>query len=392
MKTKRLIFTIATAILVICPLFAYSAEPGKTGQEIILGQSCDLEGPEKEFGNAFKNGAMAYFSKINKEGGIKGTKIRLITYNDSSDPGLVLKNTEKLLDIDKVFALFGYAGVGSTYSNIIPFIQKADIPFFGPVSGAESLRTPAIKQIFCLRAGFNEEAETMIARLGEKDLKRIAIVYEETDTGAAAYDTFRRVMEKKQAQVAVSASISNDMKNIADAVQTIGTTNPDAVIMALSSKIASEFISSFRNKKTDTILMAFSFSDGEKIGKTLLNKGIGVVVNQVVPFPNYLKVPVIAEYTKLSEEFTPGSEPTFAGVEGFISAKAFCKILGEMEGTNITKEAFYKAAEAQEESDTGGFIFSFGPKARSGSKFVYLTQIGPGGFVTPIKSLGDIYK
>jgi len=381
--------------LLVALFFTYLsslAENEKSNQEIVLGQSCDLEGPYKDFGNSFKNGATAYFSKVNENGGIKGKKIRVITYNDNSDSGLVLKNTERLIEVDKVFALFGYAGVTSTYSNIIPFIQKANIPFFAPVSGSESLRTPLVKQIFCLRAGFNEEAQTMIERLVEKDLKRIGIVYEGNETGSSAFESTRKIMEKKGVPVSFSANISSDFKNIDEAIQTATTNNPDAILIAASSRVASEFISRIKAKKTESLLIAFSFSDGDTIGKQLLNKGVGVVVNQVVPFPNYLKIPVIAEYTKLSEKYTPNAEPSFASVEGFIAAKAICRILEETDGTPLTREAFYKAAEAQDGTDIGGFTFTFSPKERAGSKFVYLTQIGPGGFVTPIKNLTDIYK
>jgi ABC-type branched-subunit amino acid transport system substrate-binding protein len=315
-----------------------------------------------------------------------------MTYNDSSDSGLILKNTEKLIDIDKVFALFGYTGINSTYSNIIPFIQKADIPFWGCVSGSESLRMPPIKQVFNIRAGFNDESVAMVDRLIERGLKRIAVVYEETETGSSAFESTRRIMEKKSVPMLTSANISSDLKNIDDAVSSMISANPDAVLMAVSSKVASEFISRIREKKNDTILVAFSFADGETVGKNLLNKSVGVVVNQVVPFPNYLKIPVVAEYTKLSEKYFPKTEPSFAGVEGFIAAKAFCRILEDTEGQALTREAFYKSAESQHDSDVGGFTFSFGPKERSGSRFVYLTQIGPGGFVVPIKTLADIYR
>jgi len=390
-KTKKFIFMSALLALILHCTICF-AENEKAIQEIVLGQSCDLDGPYKDFGNSFKNGATAYFSKINESGGIKGKKIRVITYNDNSDSGLILKNSERLIEVDKVFALFGYAGVTSTYSNIIPFIKKANIPFFAPVSGSESLRTPLVKQIFCLRAGFNEESNAMIERLLEKGLKRIGIVYEENETGASAFESARKVMEKKAVPVSFSANISSDFKNINEAIEAASTNNPDAVLIAASSRVAAEFISRIKAKKTESLLIAFSFSDGDTIGKQLLNKALGVIVNQVVPFPNYLKIPVVAEYSKLSEKYTPNEEPSFAGVEGFIAAKAICRIIEDAEGTSLTREAFFKAAEAQDDTDIGGFTFTFSPKERSGSKFVYLTQIGPGGFVTPIKNLTDIYK
>lgn len=383
-----LVFSVLTGLFY--PALSFSSEAEKPVQEIVIGQSCDIEGPNKDFGNSFRNGATAYFSKINETGGIKGRKIRLVTYNDSSDSGLILKNTEKLIDIDKVFALFGYTGINSTYSNIIPFIQKADIPFFACVSGSESLRMPPLKQVFNIRAGFNDEAAAMVERLFEKELKRIAVIYEETETGSSAFESTRRIMEKKSVPMLLSANISSDLKNIDEAVSAVVSASPDAVLMAASSKVSSEFVSRIKTKKIDSILIAFSFADGETVGKTLLNKSVGVVVNQVVPFPNYLKIPVVAEYNKLSEKYTPKTEPSFAGVEGFIAAKAFCRILEDAEG--FTREFFYKSAEAQHDTDVGGFIFSFAPKERSGSKFVYLTQIGPGGFVVPIKTLSDIYR
>lgn len=391
LKTKNFLFIFALLAIFIT-YSNCSAENEKNNQEIVFGQSCDLEGPYKEFGNNFKDGATAYLTKVNDAGGIKGKKIRLISYNDNSDSGLALKNTERLIEVDKVFALFGYAGVTSTYSNIVPFIQKANIPFFAPVSGSESLRTPLVKQIFCLRAGFNEEANAMISRLVEKGLKRIGIVYEENETGVSAFESARKVMEKKAVPVSFIANISSDFKNIDEAIQSATTNNPDAIIIAASSRVASEFVSRIKAKKTESLLIAFSFADGDTMGKQLLNKGLGVIVNQVVPFPNYLKIPVIAEYTKLSEKYTPKAEPSFAGVEGFIAAKALCKILEDAEGATLTREAFYKAAETQDDTDIGGFTFTFSPKERAGSKFVYLTQIGPGGFVTPIKNIADIYR
>lgn len=392
MKIYRQLLLIILICQVYSPYSICFADQTKMSQEIVLGQSCDLEGPYKDFGTNFKDGALAYFSKVNEAGGIKGKKIKLISYNDSSDSGLVLKNTEKLIEVDKVFALFGYADVTSTYSNIIPFIQKANIPFFAPVSGSESLRVPLIKQVFCLRAGFNEESKAMVDRLTDNGLKRIGIVYEENETGSSASDSARKIMEKKNLPVAFSANIDSSLKNIDEAIKTTVTNNPDAVIIAASSRTASEFIARIKAQKTESLFIAFSFADGDSMGKSLLNKGLGVIINQVVPFPNYLKIPVIAEYTKLTEKYMPKTEPTFAGVEGFIAAKAFCRILEETEGSTITREAFYKAADSQDDTDIGGFTFTFSPKERAGSKFVYMTQIGPGGFVTPIKNLSDIYK
>ena len=91
------------------------------------------------------------------------------------------------------------------------------------------------------------------------------------------------------------------------------------------------------------------------------------------------------------KQFTPEVEPNFMGMEGFIAAKALCNILAETPEP-VTRKGFIDTAEKQVNADLRGFTISFSPDNHQGSNLFYLTQVAPGGFISPIVSLKDLYE
>ncbi len=55
--------TVFTFTFIAPPAFA---ENGVTDSEIVLGQSCALEGPAKALGTGMRAGLEAYFAKVNQ--------------------------------------------------------------------------------------------------------------------------------------------------------------------------------------------------------------------------------------------------------------------------------------------------------------------------------------
>src|ERR1017187_6999071 len=82
---------------------------GVTKTSILLGQSAPLSGSNREFGVDIRDGALAYFSKLNAAGGVHGRKIELVTLDDANDVARAGENTRVLTEEREVFALFGYA-------------------------------------------------------------------------------------------------------------------------------------------------------------------------------------------------------------------------------------------------------------------------------------------
>ncbi len=53
--------------------------------EVVVGQSAPLTGGNAELGLDIRNGALAYFKKVNDAGGVNEKKVKLVTLDDKSD-------------------------------------------------------------------------------------------------------------------------------------------------------------------------------------------------------------------------------------------------------------------------------------------------------------------
>src|SRR6266851_810071 len=69
--------------------------PGVTASTIVIGQSAPLTGANAELGNDIRNGALAYFKKINEAGGVNGRRIELATLDDANQVPRAEANTKK---------------------------------------------------------------------------------------------------------------------------------------------------------------------------------------------------------------------------------------------------------------------------------------------------------
>src|SRR4051794_7315355 len=104
MKTLQTLLAISLTALFASPALSQ----GVTATTINIGQSTPLTGANAELGQDIRNGALAYFKKVNDAGGVHGRKIELITLDDANVVQRAGENTQKLVD-QGVFALFGYA-------------------------------------------------------------------------------------------------------------------------------------------------------------------------------------------------------------------------------------------------------------------------------------------
>src|SRR5258708_23854610 len=150
-------------IIVPATALAATADPGVTANSILLGKSAAFAGPAQELGLEMRAGAMAYFQAVNAAGGVNGRKIELRSIDDGYESDRAAANTKKLIE-DGVFLLFGYVGTPTSNASK-PIFTAAKVPFVGPFTGAESLRTPLNRYIFNVRASYFDETEKIVGQM-----------------------------------------------------------------------------------------------------------------------------------------------------------------------------------------------------------------------------------
>lgn len=383
-------------LLIIFLCFAtdcFAADPGISKNEILIGQSCALSGPAAGLGKSYLAGADAYFKSINDSGGIKGRKIKLVSTDDGYEPEKCKQNTTKMLETDKVFMLFGYVGT-PTSKAALPIIEQAKVPFFAPMTGSEAIRKPFSKYVFNIRASYTKETKELVDRLiNEKKLRKIAVFYQDDDFGKSGFEGVKTSLDQYGEKIVATGTYARNTVAVEKAVKEISSKAPEAIIMIGTYEPCAEFVRQMRVLKSKALFLNISFVGSEILADKLREKGegIGTIISQVVPFPNYLKVPIVKEFNDVFEKYNKGKDVDSIGFEGFIAAKSLCKILSEMP-ESMTREDFIKTAESQQQVDLGGFTLSFDHTNHQGSNLVFLTQIGPGGYLTRIENMYLMYE
>jgi len=115
-------------------------------EPIKLGGLFALSGKASHIGTPTKLVAEMIVDKINKEGGINGSPIELVSADTESDPGKTIVAAKKLIDRDKVVALIGPTTTG-TCMAIIDTVQEAQIPMVACVGGTPPV-VPVRKWVF----------------------------------------------------------------------------------------------------------------------------------------------------------------------------------------------------------------------------------------------------
>jgi len=354
-----------------------SAEHGVEDKRIVLGQSAALSGPASALGAAMRNGALAYFDSVNAAGGVNGRQIALTTLDDGYDPARAATNTATLVDTQHVFALFGYVGT-PTSNAAMRWVDKEGIPFFAPMSGAQSFREPFNKHIFNIRDGYAEETEKIVEHLDAIGFKQVAVLYQNDAYGQAGLDGVTRALKKRKRDVFATAPVERNSTDVAAAVTKLKASGAPAVIIISAYKSSAAFIRAMRNAGGSIPLFwNVSFVGSRALAEELGADARGVMISQVIPSPWDEKLALIKEYRKLYLN-KPGREPEYASLEGFMAAKVFVEGLRHVKG-EPTRKNFIQALENMGSYDLGGYTVKFGPSNHNGSNYVDLSIITKGG-------------
>jgi branched-chain amino acid transport system substrate-binding protein len=108
--------------------------------DIRIGSVMPYTGPLASFSSIGRAEA-AYFDMINEQGGINGRKVRLISYDDSSDPAAAVERTRQLVESDQVLLIFGSFGTASNFA-VRPYLNERKVPHLFIASGDQSWNLP----------------------------------------------------------------------------------------------------------------------------------------------------------------------------------------------------------------------------------------------------------
>ena len=382
----RAYFAFLTSILALgAPNSDALAENGVFIDKIIFGQVAALEGPAQALGQGMREGILAAFNEVNRAGGINGRKLELQSLDDGYEPEKTIEATKKLIGEEKVFALLGAVGTPTSKAGQ-PIATDAKVPFIGPFTGAEFLRTPYNRYVVNVRGSYFQETEAWVEHL-TKDLgvTKIAILYQDDAFGLAGLQGVKMALAKRNMSLVASGSFKRNTTAIKSALLDIMKGQPQAVVTVGPYKPIAEFVRIAHQQKFNPTFVAISFVGSDALARDLGNNGAGVVISQVVPFPWDPSIPVVAAYQQAMRALKTDSKPGFVSLEGYIVGRLVAETLKRMP-EEPSRERFLDVI-AKGGFDFGGVQLNYTSSRNQGMNEVFFTVLQSDGSFRPVTHL-----
>src|SRR6185312_11867340 len=193
-------FRLAAALAVLASL----PVPAADGR-IVIGESAPLTGSNAELGKDIRDGALAYFRKVNAAGGVHGRPIELVTMDDHNDRKTAGANAVKLVEQQNVFA---------------------------PFTGADAIyhQNP---YVFAMRASYADELGKVLEHWGDLGLSRVTVIHYDDQIGNENYATVERIM-KAAGKKPVGVKLLRNKDVTPAQVQEIVASDPEIIVATTS--------------------------------------------------------------------------------------------------------------------------------------------------------------
>jgi branched-chain amino acid transport system substrate-binding protein len=241
---RRLILLgLALAALVATPA-ALGDEPGVTPTSILIGGTVPLSGPESAY-SVIAQGAAAYFKYVNANGGVFGREIDYRYYDDAYDPAQTIQQTRRLVEQDKVFAIFNTVGTEHALA-IRPYLNQLGVPELFVGSGASAFERDATKYPWTLPylPSFFAEGRVYGAYSARtKPGARIAVLYEDDDFGHDLLAGLQKGLGGR-GRIVAKATYSVTEADVASQLAQLKASKADTLMLfALPKQVIQAFVS-----------------------------------------------------------------------------------------------------------------------------------------------------
>jgi ABC-type branched-subunit amino acid transport system substrate-binding protein len=367
MITRRQFSSLAGAS--VCLPLAARAQ----GSKLVLGQSAAFTGPAAQLGIQFHLGAKLWFDRINAQGGLDGRSIEIRMLDDGYEPDRCAENTQKLIDED-VFALFGYIGTPTSLAAF-PLVKRTQIPFIAPFTGAMGLREPLVRNVFHLRASYQDETALIVRQLTNLGLKKIAVFHQNDSYGKAGLDGSVLALRNLGLEPVATATVERNSIDVVKAVAAIVPLRPDAVIQISAYKSCAAFIREARKASYGGTFYNVSFVGTQALADELGSQGAGVVVSQVVPSPYNLARPVTRDFVADIKRSNGAVTANYSSMEGYLAARLFTEGMQHRPGGGLSRDGLIRGLEGLGRYSMSGFDLTLSANDHVASNFVELSML-----------------
>jgi branched-chain amino acid transport system substrate-binding protein len=287
-------FAAGLAALLVAPMAL--AQNAPSGEPITIGFSMALTGSLAVNGKSGLLAMQIWAEDQNKKGGLLGRPVKLIFYDDQTNPSLVPGIYTKLLDIDKVDLVV--SGYGTNIAApAMPVVIQHNKTFMGlfALDINEEFHYPKYFSMLpvgpeprpAISEGFFEIVKANKDKLG---LKTMALAVGDGEATRNGADGARQNAKKAGLQLVYDKTYPLNTTDFSPIVRAIQATNPDIVYLSSYPNDSVGFIRSVHELGLNTKIFGGSPTGPQS---TSIKTSLGPMLNGIITFDWWLPAPAL---------------------------------------------------------------------------------------------------
>jgi len=220
---RPLFYLLAFAVLLLQQQVQAAGEPIRVGMTVSLTGQYDVPGKVQ------LQGVEMWVHDINQRGALLGRPIKLVYYDDKSDPATSARLYEKLIVQDGVDLLLGPYGSDLTLAAAA-VAEKHNFPMVATGAASGEIWAQGYRNIFGVDAEASHYMDLLIESAAGAGLKTIALVYADSGFPRQVAEGVRTEARRRGMQIVFDKAYSQTSADYASLVQGMKSANPDLVI------------------------------------------------------------------------------------------------------------------------------------------------------------------
>lgn len=331
-----------------------AADPGVTPTSVLVGGTVPLTGEAAAFG-AVGPGAKAYFDYVNAKGGVNGRTVEYRYYDDAYNPAQTVQLTRRLVEQDKVFAIFNSTGTASNLA-IRDYLNAQKVPQLWVGDGSQAIGKSFTRYPWTMGflMSYRGEGDVYGANLVKtRPRARIAVLYENTELGLDMLTGLTRAIANKGPKIVAKQSYEFTGADVSGQVALLKASGADTLMLFTTPKFFINAITATHKLgwKPQVYIAAISIEPTimgiARLNAPELTKGalsIAFVKNPNDPI--WAKDPIVALYRSIMKKHNPSGRPTDVyNWYGMTVAWTMVETLRKA-GKNLTRAGLLKAAQS----------------------------------------------
>ncbi len=323
--------------------------PGAAKAEIKIGQTMPYSGPASAYGTIGKV-ETAFFQKLNKEGGINGRPVNLISVDDGYNPAKAVEQVRRLVEQDQVLFIFQSLGTPSN-AAIQPYLNSNKVPQLFAATGATRWGDP---EHFPWTMGYNPSYRLEGATYGKyiaanQASAKIAVLYQNDDYGKDMLKGLKEGLGDKAKDVVAEATYEVSDATIDSQIATLQASHADTFVNVTTPKFAAQAIRKVYDIgwKPTQYLSNVSASVGSVLTPAGLDKSVGI--NTVGYFKDptdkqWDDDPAMKEWKAFMKEYVPDASLADGNnTYAYLAAQTLVQVLKQC-GDDLTRANVMKQA------------------------------------------------